>query len=132
MNQKNLRFKQIHLYSFRHFCVCMLYFQIKEILLVNDKRGHRPIENSMKDTHFANWETLISGGQMSTNNDIGSQLIEEGFKFVRFDDRLQCSIYRRGDEQCWKLSGLIAEPTILNHFARSSNLNWPYRMPAFN
>src|SRR3989304_8375430 len=35
--QKNPRFKQIHLHSFRHFFACNFYFQTKGIVLVKTR-----------------------------------------------------------------------------------------------
>ena len=94
--QKNPRFKQIHLHTFRHFYACKLYFETKDIILVKDKLGHRSIENTMRYTHLVDWEASDSWNvkrPLSTAEE--DQLIESGFEYVRFDDRNQCPIYRK-------------------------------------
>jgi transposase-like protein len=94
--QKNPRFKQIHLHTFRHFYACKLYFETKDIVLVKEKLGHRSIENTMRYTHLVDWETpdswIVKRPLTTAEED---QLIQAGFEYVRFDERNQCPIYRR-------------------------------------
>lgn len=94
--QKNPRFKQIHLHSFRHFFACNLYFETKDIVLVKTKLGHRSIENTMKYTQLVEWDKpdnwVVSRPTTSQEED---QLIEAGFEYVRFDDKNQCPVYRK-------------------------------------
>ena len=94
--QKNPRFKQIHLHTFRHFYACKLYFETKDIVLVKNRLGHRSILNTDRYTHLVDWETPdnwnVKRPATTTEED---QLIEAGFEYVRFDDRNNCPIYRK-------------------------------------
>ena len=94
--QKNPRFKQIHIHTFRHFYACKLYFETKDIILVKDRLGHRSMESTMRYTHLVDWETPDNWNvrrPLTTAEE--DQLIEAGFEYVRFDDRNQCPIYRK-------------------------------------
>ena len=94
--QKNPRFKQIHLHTFRHFYACKLYFETKDIVLVKNRLGHRSIENTDRYTHLVDWEKTdnwnVRRPLTTAEEDL---LIEAGFEYVRFDDRNQCPIYRK-------------------------------------
>ena len=94
--QKNPRFKQIHLHTFRHFFACKLYFDTNILELVKEKLGHKSIMNTDRYTHLVEWEKpnnwIVKRPQTPQQED---QLIEAGFEYVRFDDRTQCPVYRK-------------------------------------
>ena len=94
--QKNPRFKQIHIHSFRHHYATNLYFQTKDILLVKEKLGHRSIENTLIYTRLVDWEQPDNWTvRRPTTTQEEDSLIEAGFQYVRFDDRNQCPICRK-------------------------------------
>jgi integrase len=94
--QQNPRFKQIHLHTFRHFYACKLYFETKDIELVKVRLGHRSIMNTDRYTHLVDWAKPDNWTVRRPNTtEEEDQLIEAGFEYVRFDDKLQCPIYRK-------------------------------------
>ena len=45
-NQKNPRFRQIHLHTFRHYFACNLYRKTKILKIVQDALGHKSQTNT--------------------------------------------------------------------------------------
>ena len=54
---QNPRIKMIALHTLRHFYACKLYHQTKDILLVQERLGHRSILNTMVYTQLVDWES---------------------------------------------------------------------------
>jgi integrase/recombinase XerD len=93
---QNPNLLKIKLHTLRHFYACKLYHQTKDILLVMSKLGHRNIQSTMVYTRLVEWDQpdlwIVKRPLTSQEED---QLIESGFDYVRFDDRLGTPIYRK-------------------------------------
>lgn len=93
---QNPNLPKITLHTLRHFYACKLYHQTKDILLVKSKLGHRNIQNTMVYTRLVDWEQpdqWIAKRPMTSKEE--DELIESGFEYVRFDDKLGTPIYRK-------------------------------------
>jgi len=93
---QNPNLLKITLHTLRHFYACKLYHQTKDILPVKSKLSHRKIQNTMVYTRLVDWEQpdqwIVKRPMTSKEED---ELIESGFEYVRFDDRLQTPIYKK-------------------------------------
>lgn len=92
---QNPDIKRITLHSFRHYYASKLYHDTKDILLVQRKLGHRSILNTMIYTHLIDWQTdqwIVKRPSTSEEED---DLIQTGFEYVRFDEKLETPIYRK-------------------------------------
>lgn len=92
----NPNLKRITLHTFRYFYACKLYHDTKDILLVQSKLGHRNIQNTMVYTQLVDWDEpnqWISRRPTTTKEE--DELIEAGFEYVRYDDKLNVPIYRK-------------------------------------
>jgi integrase len=93
---QNPNLLKIRLHDFRHLYACKLYHDTKDILLVKAKLGHRNIQNTMVYTRLVEWEQsdqwTVSRPQTSKQED---ELLEAGFQYVRFDDKLGMPIYKK-------------------------------------
>jgi len=93
---QNPNLKRITLHTFRHFYACKLYHETKDLLLVQSKLGHRQIQNTMVYTQLVEWDQpdqWTSRRPATTKEE--DELIEAGFEYVRFDDKLGMPIYRK-------------------------------------
>ena len=93
---ENPHLKKITFHTFRHFYASKLYHNTKDILLVKERLGHRNIKNTMVYTSLVEWEeadqyTVRRPGTTKEED----QLIEAGFEYVRYDDKLNIPIYRK-------------------------------------
>ena len=93
---ENPNIAKITLHTFRHFYASKLYHNTKDILLVKERLGHRNIKNTMVYTSLVEWEeadqyTVRRPGTTKEED----QLIESGFEYVRYDDKLDVPIYRK-------------------------------------
>ena len=93
---QNPNLTKVTLHTLRHFYACKLYHATKDLLLVKAKLGHRNIQNTLVYTRLVDWEQpdnwTVRRPTTTTEED---QLIEAGFEYVRFDDRMQTPIYRK-------------------------------------
>jgi integrase len=92
---QNPRIKQICFHALRHFYACKLYHNTKDILLVQERLGHRSILNTMVYTQLVEWdedEYTVRRPKTAKEED---ELVEVGFQYVRFDDREGVPIYRK-------------------------------------
>ena len=93
---QNLNFLKIKLHTLRHYYACKLYHETKDILLVKSKLGHRNIANTMVYTRLVEWEQpnnwIVRRPQTTQEED---ELVEAGFEYVRYDERMQPPIYRK-------------------------------------
>lgn len=93
---QNPNLLKIKLHTFRHFYACKLYHSTKDILLVKSRLGHRNIQNTMVYTQLVEWDQpdqwIVRRPQTSKEED---ELVEAGFEYVRFDDKLGVPIYRK-------------------------------------
>jgi integrase/recombinase XerD len=92
----NINFNKISLHTLRHFYACKLYHDTKDLLLVQQRIGHRNIKSTMVYTRIVEWDKpdlwIVSRPNTTLEED---QLLEAGFEYVRFDDKLQLPIYRK-------------------------------------
>ena len=98
---QNPNFLKIKLHTLRHYYACKLYHETKDILLVKSKLGHRNIANTMVYTRLVEWDQpdnwIVRRPQTTQEED---ELIEAGFEYVRYDDRMQTPIYRKRKQLC--------------------------------
>lgn len=93
---ENPNFRKITLHTFRHFYASKLYHNTKDILLVKERLGHRNIKNTMVYTSLVEWEEADQYTvRRPTTTKEEDQLIEAGFEYVRYDDKLAVPIYRK-------------------------------------
>jgi hypothetical protein len=93
---QNANLKRITLHTFRHFYACKLYHETKDLLLVQSKLGHRNIQNTMVYTQLVEWDQPDQWNvRRPTTSKEEDELIEAGFEYVRFDDKLNMPIYRK-------------------------------------
>jgi integrase len=93
---QNPNLRKITMHTFRHFYACKLYHSTKDILLVKERLGHRNIQNTMVYTQIVEWDQpnqWIPRRPTTTKEE--DELIEAGFEYVRFDDKLNVPIYRK-------------------------------------
>ena len=87
---------RITLHTFRHFYACKLYHNTKDILLVKAKLGHRNIQNTLVYTRLVEWDQPDAWTvRRPTTTKEEDELVEAGFEYVRFDDKLQTPVYRK-------------------------------------
>jgi integrase/recombinase XerD len=87
---------KVTLHTLRHYYACKLYHETKDLLLVKAKLGHRNIQNTLVYTRLVDWEQPDTWTvRRPTTSKEEDELIEAGFEYVRFDDRLQTPIYRK-------------------------------------
>jgi site-specific recombinase XerD len=93
---QNLKLTKITLHTFRHFYATKLYHSTKDILLVKERLGHRNIQSTMVYTSLVEWDEpdKWTVRRPSTTKE-EDELLEAGFEYVRFDDKLNVPIYRK-------------------------------------
>jgi len=80
---QNDRLLKIHLHSFRHWYACSIYFKYKDILLTQNKLGHKSLRSTLRYARLVNWEQSDEFVCKATQNqDEAMKLIESGFEFV--------------------------------------------------
>ena len=77
---QNPRIKMIALHTLRHFYACKLYHQTKDILLVQERLGHRSILNTMVYTQLVDWESDDYATATATTVDEAKKLAEAGWE----------------------------------------------------
>ncbi len=79
---QNPKIKKIHFHSFRHLFASMEYQKSHDIIRVQQKLGHKSINNTMIYTHFTIDEFI---SRIATTREEKLSLIESGFEFVSSD-----------------------------------------------
>jgi len=82
MSLGNPRLSQITFHTFRHFFATMLYAKTKNILLVQQKLGHRSIENTQIYTQLIVFESDEYHSATATRTDEAEKLVQAGFEYV--------------------------------------------------
>ncbi len=78
----NPRIDKITFHTFRHFYATMLYAKYKNIILVQQKLGHRSIENTMVYTQLINFESDEYNSATATTTREAENLVQAGFEYV--------------------------------------------------
>jgi len=81
-NLSDPRLNQITFHTFRHFYATMLYAKTKNILLVQQKLGHRSIENTQIYTQLIVFESDEYHSATATRTDEAEKLVQAGFEYV--------------------------------------------------
>lgn len=92
----NPRLLKIHFHTLRHWKATTEYARTKDLLHVQAMLGHRAIQNTMLYTQLIptlkNEEYYHARPKTPEEED---KLIDQGWEYVRFDDRTQCPLYRK-------------------------------------
>jgi integrase len=80
-NQKNPRFKQIHLHTFRHYYACTLYSKTKILKTVQDALGHKSITNTEIYTKLVVFHEEKYYSATAKTVEEACQLIEDGWSY---------------------------------------------------
>ena len=86
---------KITFHTFRHWGATMLFHDTKNILYVQQKLGHKCIENTIVYTQLINFESdewHVAHAKTFAEED---KLIEAGFDFVRYSEAEQVAIYKK-------------------------------------
>lgn len=81
-NLSNPRLDEITFHTFRHFYATMLYAKTKNIILVQQKLGHRSIENTQIYTQLIVFESDEYHSATATRTDEAEKLVQAGFEYV--------------------------------------------------
>jgi len=81
-NLSDPRLNQITFHTFRHFYATMLYAKTKNILLVQQKLGHRSIENTQIYTQLIVFESDEYHSATAIKTDEAEKLVQTGFEYV--------------------------------------------------
>lgn len=80
--QKNPRFRQIHLHTFRHYFATETLRQTKNLTYVRDLLGHKSVTNTERYTRMCVFGSEKYNHATATNDAEAGQLIEDGFEYV--------------------------------------------------
>ena len=78
----NPRIERITFHTFRHFYATMLYAKCKNILLVQQRLGHKSIDNTMIYTQLINFESDEYHTGTATTTKEAENLVQAGFEYV--------------------------------------------------
>jgi integrase len=78
----NPRLERITFHTLRHFYATMLYAKTKNILLVQQKLGHKSIENTMVYTQLICFESDEYNTATATKTSEAETLVQAGFDYV--------------------------------------------------
>jgi integrase len=81
-NLSSPRLDEITFHTFRHFYATMLYAKTKNIILVQQKLGHRSIENTQIYTQLIVFESDEYHSATATKTDEAEKLVQAGFEYV--------------------------------------------------
>jgi integrase len=81
-NLSNPRLDEITFHTFRHFFATMLYAKTKNIILVQQKLGHKSIENTQIYTQLIVFESDDYHSATATRTDEAEKLVQAGFEYV--------------------------------------------------
>lgn len=83
----NPKFDKITFHTFRHFYATMLYHKTKNLVLVQQKLGHKSIENTQVYTQLITFESDDFHSATARTVEEAQKLVEAGFEYVcDFDD----------------------------------------------
>jgi integrase len=86
---------KITFHTLRNWGATMLFHKTKNIIYVQQKLGHKCIENTMVYTQLINFESDEWHVAHAKNIKEEDKLIEAGFEFVRYSETEQVAIYRK-------------------------------------
>jgi len=93
---QNPRLKQIHFHTLRHLRATLTYYKTSgDILKVKYLLGHKRLDTTGRYAHyqaFRNEEYMVKRPQTRVEE---NQLIEDGFQFVRYDEKHEEVVYRK-------------------------------------
>jgi integrase len=78
----NPRIERITFHTFRHFCATMLYAKCKNILLVQQRLGHKSIDNTIIYTQLINFESDEYHTATATTTKEAENLVQAGFEYI--------------------------------------------------
>lgn len=78
----NPRMERITFHTFRHFFATMLYAKCKNILLVQQRLGHKSIDNTMIYTQLINFESDEYHTGTATTTKEAENLVQASFEYV--------------------------------------------------
>ena len=78
----NPRIERISFHTFRHFYATMLYAKCKNILLVQQRLGHKSIDNTIIYTQLINFESDEYNTATATKTAEAEKLVQAGFEYV--------------------------------------------------
>ena len=78
----NPRIEKITFHTFRHFFASMLYAKCKNLLIVQQKLGHKCIINTMIYTQLINFESDEYNTATATTTKEAESLVQAGFEYV--------------------------------------------------
>jgi integrase len=78
----NPRIERVTFHTFRHFYATMLYAKCKNILLVQQRLGHKSIDNTMIYTQLINFESDEYHTGTATTTIEAENLVQAGFEYV--------------------------------------------------
>jgi len=76
----NDRLKQIHLHTFRHFSMTMLYARTLNVLKVQERSGLKNLQNVLKYTHLVEFQCQDFDVQIPQTVEDGKKLMEVGYE----------------------------------------------------
>jgi len=91
----NPRINKVTFHTFRHWYASMLFHKTKNIIYVQQKLGHRCIENTMVYTQLINFEGDEWHVAHAKNLDEEDKLVQAGFEYIRYDEKEDPAIYRK-------------------------------------
>lgn len=93
---QNPRLKEIHFHTLRHLKATMEYYRTGgDILRVKYVLGHKRLDTTSRYAHyqaFRNEEYIVKRPQTKEEED---QLIQQGFQYVRYDQKYNEAVYRK-------------------------------------
>jgi integrase len=90
---QNPRLRQIHFHSLRHYFACMLYHKTNNLVLVQERLGHRSILNTMIYTRLIQWDSEDYATATASTFQEAQKLCEAGWE--KWDDMDGIHIYRK-------------------------------------
>lgn len=90
---QNPRIKRITFHTIRHWCATMEYHRTKDILHVQERLGHKKIENTLIYTHLVNFEGDEYHVKTAKRLNEDEELLKAGFEYVTERDGIK--IYRQ-------------------------------------
>ena len=92
---QNPRLRDIHFHTLRHFYATMLYHKTLNLLEVQQKLGHRNINNTVIYTHLVNFDSNEYLHAHAKTLEEEDALLDAGYEFVRYSEKDQVAVYRK-------------------------------------
>ena len=90
------RFKRIHLHSFRHWRATKEFAKTLNLPHVMEMLGHKNINSTMIYMHLAKFESREYETAYAKTLTEEDELLKAGFEFIRYNEKEQVAVYRRG------------------------------------